>query len=36
MLFNNILSGNQMIPYNVQSFDDTPAALDELIKNLSA
>jgi multiple sugar transport system substrate-binding protein len=36
MLFNNILSGNQMIPYNVQSFDDTPAAAEELIKKLSS
>ena len=36
MLFNNILSGNQMIPYNVQSFDDTLAATEELVKKLSS
>ena len=35
-LFTNILSGNQMIPYNVQSFDDTLDSTNALIKSLSS
>jgi multiple sugar transport system substrate-binding protein len=35
-LFKNILSGNQMIPYNVQSYDDTMDNTLALIKKLSS
>jgi multiple sugar transport system substrate-binding protein len=34
-LFDNILKGNQMIPYNVASFNDTLDSTKEIIKNLS-
>jgi len=36
MLFNNILSGNQMIPYNIESYDDTMENTVALIEELSA
>ncbi len=35
-LFNNILTGNQMIPYNVKSYDDTLDNTVALIKKLSS
>jgi len=35
-LFQNILSGNQMIPYNVDSFDDTLDNTKALIASLSS
>jgi multiple sugar transport system substrate-binding protein len=35
-LFTNILTGNQMIPYNVQSYDDTLDNTKALIKTLSS
>ncbi len=35
-LFNNILTGNQMIPYNVDSFDDTLENTVALIESLSS
>jgi len=35
-LFNNILTSNQMIPYEVDSFDDTLEATEALIKRLSS
>lgn len=35
-LFTNILTGNQMIPYEVESYDDTLEATIELIESLSA
>ncbi len=36
MLFNNILSGNQMIPYGIESYDDTLENTVALIEDLSA
>lgn len=35
-LFTNILSGNQMIPYNIESFDDTLENTQALIDSLKA
>jgi multiple sugar transport system substrate-binding protein len=35
-LFQNILSGNQMIPYNIDSFDDTLDATRALLASLGA
>jgi multiple sugar transport system substrate-binding protein len=35
MLFSNILSGNQMVPYNLDSFDDTLENTKALIAKLS-
>ncbi len=36
MLFDNILSGNQMIPYEVESYDDTLENTIALIDSLAA
>ena len=36
MLFDNILKGNQMIPYEVDSYDDTLEATIKLMDSLSA
>lgn len=36
MLFTNILSGNQMIPYNIESYDDTLENTRALIESLKS
>jgi hypothetical protein len=36
LLWTNVLKGNFMIPYSLQSYNDTPEAAKELIASLSS